>query len=178
MKNKTLIDKYMQTYSFSEYHETVVASPIQNVYNIAKDVDLSKSKIIQILFRMRGLPTKRMNLQGFVNDMGFTALEENVPYEFLIGFWTRFKIEKISNYDDFINNAIHPWIKAVWNFKFDEVEANRTIASTETRVLCVAPVTTFTFGLYWLMIKPFSGLTRRKMLKIIKNDSEALGGTS
>jgi hypothetical protein len=80
-----------------------------------------------------------------------------------------------SVYDDFIKNSIHPWIKVVWNFKFDEVEANRTIASTETRVLCVAPVTRFTFGLYWLMIKPFSGLTRNKMLRIIKKDSEALG---
>jgi len=49
---------------------------------------------------------------------------------------------------------------------------NKTKVSTETRVLCVAPITKITFGLYWLMIKPFSGLIRKKMLKIIKKDSE------
>jgi hypothetical protein len=174
VKNKTLIDKYMQHYTFREYHETMVNCSVQNVYHIAKDFDLSKSKMIEILFRMRGLPTNRMNLKGFIDDMGFTALEENFPYEFLIGFWTRSKIEKISNYEDFIGNSISPWVKAVWNFKFDELEANKTIVSTETRVLCVAPVTRYTFGLYWLIIKPFSGLIRKKMLKIIKADSESL----
>ena len=175
MKNRTLIDRYMQNYSFREYHEAVVDCPIQKVYKIAKDVDLSKSKIIEILFKVRGLPTNRMNLQGFINNMGFSALEENFPYEFLIGFWTRYKIEKIPSYYDFINNSINPWIKAVWNFKFDEMAADKTMVSTETRVLCVAPVTKVTFGLYWLMIKYFSGLTRKEMLKIIKNDSESIG---
>jgi hypothetical protein len=174
MKNNTLIDKYMQHYTFSEYHETVANCPIPNVYHVAKDFDLSKSKSIKILFTMRGLPTNRMNLKGFIDDMGFTALEENFPHEFLIGFWTRSKIVKISNYEDFINNSINPWIKTVWNFRFDEVEANKTIVSTETRILCVAPFSRYTFGLYWLVIKPFSGLIRKKMLKIIKDDSESL----
>ena len=174
MQKRTLIDKYMPQYTFNEYHETVVNCPIQNVYHIAKDVDLSKSKIIKFLFKIRGLPTKRLNLQNFINDIDFTNLEENFPYEFLIGFWARVKISKISNYEDFINNSISPWIKVVWNFQLEEMEENKTKVSTETRVLCVAPITKFTFGLYWSMIKPFSGLTRKKMLKIIKEDSESL----
>jgi hypothetical protein len=64
---------------------------------------------------MRGLPTNRMNLKGF------------------------------------INNSINPWIKAVWNVRFDVLEANKTMVSTETRSLCVAPVTSYTLGLYWLI---------------------------
>ena len=174
MQKNTLIDKYIPEYTFKEYHETVVSCPIKNVYHVAKNFDLSKSKIIKFLFRIRGLPIKRLNLQNFINDIGFTNLEENFPYENLIGFWTRVKIEKIPSYEDFINNSISPWIKAVWNFQFEEMEENKTKVSTETRVLCVAPITKFTFGLYWSMIKPFSGLTRKKMLRIIKDDSEAL----
>ena len=174
MKQISLIDKYLPEYTFNEFHKIVVNCPIENVYHIAKDIDLSKSKIIKFLFKIRGLPTKRLNLQNFINDINFTNLEENSPYEFLIGFWTRVKISKISNYEDFINNSISPWLKAVWNFKFEEIEAGKTKVSTETRVLCVAPITKFTFGLYWSMIKPFSGLTRKKMLKIIKEDSESL----
>ena len=93
--------------------------------------------------------------------------------ETLIGFWARFKIEKIRSYEDFIQNSISPWIKVVWNFHFEKVEEKKTKVSTETRVLCVAKITKFTFGLYWLIIKPFSGLIRIQMLKIIKNESES-----
>jgi len=173
MKKSTLIDKYLPKFTFSEFHEIVVNSPIENVYHVAKDFDLSKSKIITFLFKIRGLPTKRLNLQNFIDDIGFTNLEENYPHESLVGFWARAKIAKIPSYEDFSNNSILPWLKVVWNFQFEKLEKDKTKVSTETRVLCVAPITKFTFGLYWSIIKPFSELIRRKMLKIIKDDSEA-----
>lgn len=144
------------------------------MYHVAKDFDLSRSRTISLLFKIRGLPTKRLNLQNFVDDIGFTNLEENYPYESLIGFWARIKIAKIPSYEDFANNSISPWLKVVWNFQFEELEKVKTKVSTETRVLCVATITKLTFGLYWEIIKPFSGLTRKKMLKIIKDDSESL----
>lgn len=169
-----LIDKYLPQYTFAEYHETMVNCPIQNVYDVARDFDLSQSKSIKFLFRLRGLATERMNLQGFIADMDFTNLEENPPYENLMGFWLRPRIEKIPSYEDFINVSISSWVKCVWNFRFEAIEENKTKVSTETRILCVVPITKITFGLYWTLIKPFSGLTRKKMLKIIKDDSEAL----
>jgi hypothetical protein len=174
MKKNTLIDKYLPRYTFNELHEIVVTCPIENVYHVAKDLDLSKSKTISLLFKIRGLPTKRLNLQHFIDDIGFSNLEENYPYESLVGFWARMKIAKIPSYEDFTNNSISPWIKVVWNFLFEELEKGKTKVSTETRVLCVAPITKLTFGLYWAIIKPFSGLTRKKMLHIIKDDSESL----
>jgi hypothetical protein len=113
-----------------------------------------------------------MNLQDFIDDMGFTKLEERYPYENLVGFWTRVKIEKVPSYEDFSNNSISPWVKVVWNFQCEKLEKEKTKVSTETRVLCVAPITRITFGLYWIIVKPFSGLIRKKMLEIIKDDSE------
>ena len=172
MQKDILIDKYLSHYTFNEYHEIVVDSPIANVFSVANDFDLSKSKTIAWLFKIRGLPTQRLNLQNFIDDIGFTNLESNAPYENLIGFWARVKIAPIPSYEDFINNSISPWVKVVWNFQCEELEENKTKVSTETRVLCVAPITKITFRLYWLMIKPFSGLIRKKMLKIIKKDSE------
>ncbi len=172
MQRDILMDKYLPRYTFNEYHEILINSPIANVYDVAYDFDLSKSKTIVWLFKIRGLPTKRLNLQNFIDDIGFTNLESNAPFENLIGFWARVKIAPITGYEDFKNNSISPWIKAVWNFQLEELDQNKTKLSTETRVLCVAPITKITFGLYWLIIKPFSGLTRKKMLKIIKKDSE------
>ena len=169
-----LIDKYLPQYTFGEYHETMVDCPIQKVYDVAKDFDLSQSKLIKFLFRLRGLPTKRMNLQDFIVDMDFTNLEENPPYENLIGFWMRPRIEKIPSYEDFVNVSISSWVKGVWNFRFEEMGEQKTKVSTETRILCVVPITKITFGVHWTLIKPFSELTRKEMLKIIKDSSEAL----
>ncbi len=174
MQQTDLIDKYLPQYTFSEYHETMVNCSIEHVYQVAKNVDLSKSKLITILFKIRGLPTKRLNLQSFIEDIGFTNLEENYPYENLIGFWIRRKVERIPNHEAFVSDSISPWLKAVWNIKFESMGNSTTKVSTETRVLCVAPITKFTFGLYWSIIKPFSGMTRVKMLRIIKDESEAL----
>ncbi len=174
MQKNTLIDKYLPQYTFSEFHEIVANRPIENVFHVAKDFDLSKSRIISLLFKIRGLPTRRLNLQNFIEDIGFTNLEENYPHENLVGFWARVKIAKIPSYEAFTNNSISPWLKVVWNFKFEELEKGKTRVSTETRVLCVAPITKLTFGLYWAIIKPFSGLIRKKMLKIIKDESESL----
>ena len=176
MDSKTLIDKYLPKYSFNEYHEIVVNCPIENVYDAAKNFDLSKSKLIKILFKLRGLPTKRLQLQDFITDIGFTNIEEDFPIENLIGFWARTKIMPISSYDDFINNTVSPRVKVVWNFHLKRLSSTQTKLSTETRVLCISPITKITFGLYWLIIKPFSGATRKKMLQIIKNDSESIEG--
>lgn len=173
MSDKTLIDKYLPVYSFNEYHELLINSPIETVYEAAKNFDLAESKLIRFLFKLRGLPTERLNLQEFIVDIGFTNLEENYPTENLIGFWARTKIAPIASYEDFINNAISPRVKVVWNFYLKKLSQSQTLLSTETRVLCVSPITRITFGAYWLIIKPFSGLIRTKMLQIIKRDTES-----
>jgi hypothetical protein len=174
MTDQTLIEKYLPEYTFNEIHEVVVESPVENVYKVAKNFDLSKSKLIKVLFKIRELPTKRMNLQDFICDIGFTNIEENPPTENLMGFWAVTRIEPITNKEDFIDNAISARLKVVWNFSFEELNPEQTKVITETRILCVSLITRITFGLYWLIIKPFSGIIRKKMLNIIKQDSEAV----
>ena len=171
-KMEKLIDKYLPEYSFSEYHEVVINCSIAEVYESARNFDLSKSKLIKWLFKIRGLPTKRMHLQDFISDIGFTIIEENVPVENLIGFWVKNKIEPITSPAGFINNTISAKVKAVWNFYLEEIDSNKVKLSTETRVICTTAISRVTFGLYWMVVKPFSGVIRNRMLQIIKQDSE------
>jgi len=63
MKKVTLIDKYLPKYTFNETHEIVVNNPIENVYRVTKDIDLSESRLISLLFKIRGLPTQRLILK-------------------------------------------------------------------------------------------------------------------
>ncbi|QTA84325.1 hypothetical protein [Desulfonema magnum] len=83
-----------------------------------------------------------------------------------------YKIAPITSPDDFIKNTFSARLKVVWNFYLEELNSNQIRLSTETRVLCMSPFTKLTFGLYWMIIKPFSGVTHKKMLQIIKQDSE------
>lgn len=174
MHKPTLIDTYLPEYTFNEYHHTVVNSPIENVYNCARDVDMSKSTLIKALFALRGLPTKRLNLQSFIADIGFTNIAEEHPVETLIGFWVKKKIEPIESLAAFRSNSISARVQVVWNFRFEKITDNQTKLSTETRVLCCDTRTKIVFGSYWLIIRPFSGLIRQKLLQIIKNDAESI----
>lgn len=173
MSSIPLIDQYLKEYTFNEYHEIIVNSPIEKVYQVSRNIDLSKSGVITTLFKIRCLPTRRMHLQDFISDMGFTSIEEKIPEENLIVFWAKTKVEPVGSRQDFINNTISPKLKAAWNFRFKQLADGKTLVGTETRVLCIHPVTRVVFPCYWQIVKPFSGLIRKKMLQIIKDESEA-----
>ena len=172
MAPQQLIDTLLPRHTFREYHATVVNASMETVYAASKNFDLSKSRLIRWLFTLRGLPTKRMQLQDFVSDIGFTPIAENRPVEHAIGFWARYKIEPIPTPDAFLADSIAPRVKVVWNFYLTALAPHRVRLSTETRILCLTPASTITFGLYWMLIKPFSGMIRKQMLHIIKAESE------
>lgn len=174
MNDQSLIDAYLPEFTYTEIHDILVNCSIDKAYQTTKNIDLSKSKIIVFLFKLRGLPTKRLNLQDLISDFGFTKLEEQFPNEILLGFWARSKIEPVANHQDFVENTISAKTKVVWNFSFLSIDSTQTKVTTETRILCVHPITKVLFSLYWLVVRPFSGLIRIQMLNIIKRDCEDL----
>jgi hypothetical protein len=58
--------------------------------------------------------------------------------------------------------------KAVWNFSVAAGAAGQPVRLlTETRVVCSDAASRHKFGLYWMLIGPFSGLIRTVMLRAI-----------
>ena len=175
MCQDTLMDSYLPDYTFTERHEIIVNSPIEDVYEITKNVDLSKSRTIVTMFRMIGLPTKRMDLQGIVEDIGFSRLAENYPLEHLIGFLVSTRVVPIRSAKDFLANKLSARIKVVWNFSLSEISPGLTRVTTETRIQCLSRFTRIFFRFYWAFFKPFSSVIRRRMLRIVKRQSELIG---
>jgi hypothetical protein len=70
---------------------------------------------------------------------------------------------------EFINDSTKYNAKVGWSFCFKEREDGTTEIVTETRVLCLNKTTKFVFSVYWFFIRPFSGLIRFEMLRLIKN---------
>lgn len=165
-----LINKYLPTYQFNEVHSIIVEGNSEECYKAAISLDLSKSRIISFLFRLRGLPFRNTKLVDLTKDMRFTLLEENYYSEFLYAFWFKNKTEWIDNKEEFQKENKFYNAKAGWSFSFIEKENGKTEIITETRIQCFNKKTKFIFTIYWFVIKPFSGLIRRKMLQLINKE--------
>ena len=144
-----LINKYLPRYTYNEYHKILINGSVKNCFLATKNLDMSGSFITKTLMKLRGLPMKDLTLQGFIKNIRFTYLEENL-------------------YEEFVIDASQPHIKIIWNFHFQEVEKNKTLVSTETRILCLNKRSKFFFSFYWFFVKPFSGIIRHEMLRLIK----------
>lgn len=164
------LDSLLPQFQFSEYHETVVARPVERVFPLLKTMDFTQSRTIRFLFRLRGLPRQMGTLQGFL-DCGFMLLEEISNEELVIGFIIGRGGLKIIPPAEFKAFSATGHAKGVWNFHL-ETTVHGCILSTETRVQALDMKTKLIFGTYWFFISRFSGLIRRIMLKRIKNEAE------
>ncbi len=149
--NKMLIDKYLPHYTYYEHHHTIIKAGAKDCFLTTKELDMSDSWITKILMKLRGLPTKDLKLQGFLQNICFTYIEEDPFKEFVI-------------------DASQPGLKIFWNFYFKPVSENVTVVSTETRILCLSAKVKRLFSLYWFFVRPFSGLIRIEILRLIKKE--------
>ncbi|HSV44824.1 MAG TPA: alpha/beta fold hydrolase [Ramlibacter sp.] len=62
--------------------------------------------------------------------------------------------------------------KVVFSFRFSRQGEGQVLVDTEARVLCVGRAARLRYLPYWLAIKPFSGLIRREILRLIKQEAE------
>ncbi len=148
-----LINKYLPRYTYNEYHKIPVNGSVKDCFLVAKNLDMSRSFITRTLMKLRGLPVKDLTLQGFIRNIHFTYLGENL-------------------FEEFVIDASQPHLKIIWNFHFQETAKNNTLVSTETRIFCLSKRSKFFFSIYWLFVKPFSGIIRNEMLRLIKKEVE------
>ena len=181
-----LIDDFLYTYDATEQHHLDIQARVENVYAAVRELDVSPSKLVRALFRLRGLPAlfssrhKRgdglgLNMQGLLNS-GFVLLGETPPHEIALGligkFWTTSGCIQKLDAAGFQNFSTPGFAKAVWNFSLESRTAGVTRLRTETRILCLDAASRRRFRFYWLFIRPFSGLVRMEALRAIKRQAE------
>jgi|LGVF01.1.fsa_nt_gb hypothetical protein len=167
-----MINKYLHSYQFSEYHEVAIEKKANVVFPIIKSVDFKKSKILKFLFTFRGLPKSMESINGFI-DNGFILLDERENEEIVLGFLFGITVKEIKSVHptSFFEFKDRNYIKGVWNFRINTA-GNNTILSTETRVFCPTKISKIFFAIYWFLISYFSGVTRMAILKLIKQEAE------
>ena len=173
----------------------VRASPAV-VYAAIREADLIGGPITRSLLALRALPAAVLAVQrsprgallewrkhrarrtGRLADLessGFRIVAERAPEELVIGtlgrFWTACGLRTDVSATDFAGGPPRGFALAGWNFMVTPRADGRTELRTETRVWC-APDVQGRFGAYWVVIRPWSGLIRRAMLREIRLRAE------
>jgi len=171
----TLIDQFLPEYQFSNAHRVTINASAEKVYNSILELDMGKSPLIRILFRLRGMPRSALSFKE-LEHTGFSVLDEYPEEELLLGiagqFWKlKGGMQKVDS-GNFISFHKPGYAKAVWNFSLRETTENVTELSTETRIFCADQKSVRRFRFYWFVIAPFSGWIRWEMLRLIREATE------
>jgi hypothetical protein len=193
-----LLDELMPEYDVVERHRIIVRASPELVFDAIREANLAGGSITRLLLTFRAIPAavitlarspragwnafrQRTERDGYVRLQhfeyaGFTVVAERIPEELVIGllgrFWTaRASLCRQISAETF--RAAPPAGQALagWNFTVAERADGASELRTETRVWC-APDARWKFRLYWLVVRPGSGLIRRSMLQAIRRHAE------
>ena len=184
-----LLNHFLPKYHFSEFHACEVRAPAQRVYRQIKRVDMGRSRIVRGLLAARMLPHRlqsgntadagqTITFEDFVR-LGFIRLVDSPPDEMVLGligqFWkpaARLRAISPEAFKDFAESG---YCKAGWNIQVRPLGSNISELSTTTRILCLGTRARVRFTFYWGLVRPFSGLIRRILLQLIRQEAETAG---
>ncbi len=188
-----LIDSWMPVYDFSERHEMRIAAAPERVYRAIHASDFGRHLVFKLLLGVRAIPvwmTDFTKAKGFLRGMtpearmtldlffqnGFALLEERRDQELVIGltgsFWRLTGGIVRTDPDEFRRPLPQGAAKVAWDFVVSKVSDKSSIVTTETRIWRPDESARRRFRMYWTVIRPFSGLLRRVMLKEIRQTAE------
>lgn len=172
-----LIDDLLPEYDFQERHQTLIPAPKDAVRRAVAEWRPASSFPWRWLLRLRGLGAPRGTLREWAEGNGFLCLadtEDEILYGQAGRFWSpneRSALVSPKTVEEFRALADPRSAVAVMNVRIDAAGPDRTRLFTETRVRALSPAARRRFRLYWLLIRPFSGLLRRAMLAGIKSEA-------
>lgn len=177
-RTASLHEKYLPEYDFNEVHSIDVDAEEEVIFNAISELEARRSPLIRWLLRLRGMKTS--GLSGFQNlhKMGFTVLEMDPFHEGIAGlvgqFWKPSGNIQMLTRDEFCSFAEEGFLKATWNFRITKNINGTNRVETETRIQCLGASAKRKFRPYWFVIKPFSGIIRKEMLKVIREQAQHL----
>jgi hypothetical protein len=166
------LDELLPVFDFRETHTRFIASEPDQVWHALASVTMHDLRITKTLMAIRSLgrltPLRNMRL---VDGGPLQVLASDPPRGLVAGAvgrpWqprpTHVGVASLAEFQAFAEAG---WTKFVTDFRLTPVPSGTTI-STETRGRSTSRGAKLSFGAYWLLIRPFSGLVRREMLAAV-----------
>lgn len=188
----TLIKELMPEPDIVMKHVRGVHAPPDRVFAALSTTDFGKSRLIALLFVLRGIPAllaaprdalervrKRKANSVLTLDRikqeGFGLIGERPGTEIVLGVTGRFwmasaKLQPASR-ELFRKGPAPGDVLVAWNFLVEPAPEDHSRLSTETRIQAADVDTRLTFKRYWRLVHPGSALIRRSMLAAIAREA-------
>jgi hypothetical protein len=173
-----LINRFVPEYQFAEEHSRYIPAPPARVLDVVARPDVVDDPVARVLIALRETPNRLAGRLGFSSKLqhrpsfgiaNFTFLGRDGDHELAYGlagrFWqSDYGLVEVPDATAFC--ALDPSGIAILVMNFTaEVEGLGTRLTTRTRVWCGDDATRRRFNSYWRLIRPASGLIRRRLLK-------------
>lgn len=174
----SLIDRYLPRHQFSEEHSRYIPAPPARVLDVLGRPEVLDDPVTRGLIALRETPNRLAGRLGFASRLQhrpafgiaqFTPLgregDSEVAYGLAGRFWqSDYGLVEMQGAEAFAALDAAGIAKLVMNFTAVP-EGAGTRLTTRTRVWCGDGAALRRFRLYWLLIRPASGLIRRRLLK-------------
>jgi hypothetical protein len=159
----------LPVYHHRERHSLGVAATPEAALAAARETRLEEVRVVSLLFRLRGLRAAprgpiwdSMQAQGFYLHDPETLVLIGRPWSPRGGTRTG---------EDFIHFTEPGYAKLAMDLRA-RPDGHGAVLETETRIFLTDAASRRRFAAYWLVIRPFSGLTRRLWLRAAKRRAE------
>jgi hypothetical protein len=181
----SLIDKFLPNYQFSESHQAAIRCGPGELLDIIQNFQPPKGGFSETAMFLRQLPAKLMHWlapsrvprPSPFTLANFVPLARDGDREIVAGligkFWRPdFGLCVVNGASEFLACNPPKTAKLAIGFVAEQFGED-TLLTTETRVYCPDRYSLTMFLPYWLIIRPVSGLLRRRALATIRRIAES-----
>ena len=176
----------MPVYEIVERHAIRVNAPASVTFAALCDVDFQQSAVIRAIFQTRELvlgsepnaSDRPRGLLAMTKSLGWGVVAENPGREIVMGAvtqpWEANVVFRAIPPGQFAGFDEPNFVKIVWTLRADPIDAERSIARTETRAMTTDAGARRRFRRYWSMVAPGIVIIRRAALMLVRSDAERL----
>jgi len=175
-----LIDDFLPRFDFRESHAIAIRAPSAVILDCAQRQSAQDDLLIRLAIRLRETPARwlgRSNRPPLdLGDFTFLgrAADKSLAFGLVGAFWqSDYGLVAVRSPDAFRRIDNHDVCQLVMGFDVQTNGRGDSILTTETRVFCPTPAVWRKFAPYWYLIRPVSGLIRRRMLARIRREAES-----
>ncbi|AKT51690.1 hypothetical protein [Arsenicicoccus sp. oral taxon 190] len=165
--------------AFTEHHDTVVAAPPTRVWDALMTTRWADLALARPLFAIRSLGRLELANTLVTDPRGpGRPIHVDPPHYYSSGMvgrpWEpRADAQRpIESLDQLREFAEPGWLRYGMDFRLTPLPGSRTHLETTTRCDPTDEVARRRFRAYWAVIRPFSGLLRRDLLRAIRTRAE------
>jgi hypothetical protein len=166
----------------------IVKAYAETTFAAIRTTDFTRSPLVIALTRLRALPDRALRrlrrrppraraARATVGDLieaGYwVVLEDRPPRELALGLsmWDE-RIDEGGQSMERFHNPSPGAVRVGWAFTVEALGAHRSLLITETRTQALGDKARRRFRLYWRLIAPIAGFTRRLVLRAIAAEAE------